>query len=146
MVIIIGLHFLVIGLGNYFLGGIFSRKKISRTQAKNYLTVYGFSSILPLLLLGVCAIFWMYFFEKLYFATDISPFIDFTIPTIIFFCIIVGFMTWKWIIETRINQAFFNTSLTRAIIPELAQVFLFLGFFLFINFLLNAFVSSIAWV
>lgn len=142
----VGVHFLAIGVGNYLIGALISRTKITKTAAKKYLTVYGFSAQLPILLLGVFAIFWMYFFEKLYFATDISPWIDFTPMMILFTCILMGFMSWKWIMETRINQAFFNTSLIKAAMPEIVQIFLFFGFFVLLDVLISLFVGSVTWV
>ncbi|MHA1267056.1 MAG: hypothetical protein ACTSRS_17590 [Candidatus Helarchaeota archaeon] len=143
---IICIHFLAIGIGNYLIGALVSKNKLSKAQMKKYLTIYGFSSHLPILLLGVVAIFWMYFFEKLYFATDISPWIDLTPPFLIFIGILLGFMSWKWIMEARINQAFFNTSFWRAAVPELMQVLLFFGFFLLLDFLISNFVGTMTWV
>ncbi|MHA1649639.1 MAG: hypothetical protein ACTSYB_05555 [Candidatus Helarchaeota archaeon] len=136
-------HFLLVGLCNYIVGCLFSEKKLSRADAKNYLAAYGYGSTLPLLLLGVFIIFWVYFFEKFYIATEIAPYIDFTFPVIVFFSIFFGFLIYKWIIETRINQAFFKVSIFRAVIPELIQVIGFIGFYMVLSYLIGTFAGSL---
>jgi hypothetical protein len=143
---IIGMHFFGIGTLNYFIGKLLGGRDTAKRGRKEYLTVYGFSSMLPILLLGIVAIFWIYFFEKFYFATDISPYIDFTGPVLIFLCVLFVFMSWKWIMEVRINQRFFNTSIVRAAIPEVVQVFLLFAYFMFFEFLLSIFTSVVSWV
>ncbi len=137
------MHFLGIGRLNYIIGKMLSKEKLSRK--KEYLKIYGVASVLPILLLGVVAIFWMYFFEKLYFATDVAPFIDFTTPTIIVFGLITAFMIWKWMIEVRINQVFFDISFKRAIIPEIIQIVLYYSWFHLFSFILTIFTTAITW-
>lgn len=135
-------HFLVTGLINYWIGRIFAGNS-TKTSLKQYYTVYGYSSTLPILLMGVFITFWIYFYEKLYLATEIPPFIDFTPPIIIFFSIFIGFLVWKWVIEMRMNQVFFNTSIIRAAIPELVQVLGFIGFIFLLGWIVRIFGATL---
>ena len=121
------IYFVAVGLGNYIIMTLFSKKKMSKKGCREYLGVHGFS-ISPLLFLGIFTILWIYFFEKLYISYTFPPFIDFTVPTIIFFVILFIFLAWQWLMELRINQSFFETSVIRAIIPELVQMVLLWGF------------------
>jgi len=143
--LIIGVQYLAIGLGNYLLGNFLSRYKQSKKGYKKYLIVHGYS-ILPLLLLGIFTIFWIYFFEKLYLATEIPPFLDFTPAVIIFFVIFFLFLGWQWFVEMRINQAFFEISIIRAIIPELIQIAMFFGFIMLLQYLIGTFAAGTSWV
>ncbi|NVM28860.1 MAG: hypothetical protein HWN65_08450 [Candidatus Helarchaeota archaeon] len=128
--LIVILHFLTIGTFNYIIGGVLSKKRrvFKGKDYRNYLSIYGISSTLPLLLLGVFTIFWVYFFEKLNFTTESPPFFDWTLLNTIFFSVLFGFLAWKWICGIRINQAFFDISLIRATIPILGQLATFYGF------------------
>jgi hypothetical protein len=140
--LLIGMNFLGVGLLNYLICGILTKQKISAKKCKQYLSIYGYN-ILPLLIYGVFLIFWIYFFEKLYLATEISPFIDFTLPNIIIFSILFISLTWKWIIESRINQAFFQTSIFRAVVPELLHIGFLVLFFFLVETILTTFTGAL---
>jgi hypothetical protein len=140
--LLIGMNFLGFGLLNYLICGVLTKQKISSHKCKQYLSIYGYN-ILPLLIYGVFLIFWIYFFEKLYLATEISPFIDFTLPNIALFSILFVFIIWKWIVESRINQAFFQTSILRAIVPEFLHFGFLIGFFLIVEMLLTTFAGAL---
>ncbi|MHA1426263.1 MAG: hypothetical protein ACTSQI_09735, partial [Candidatus Helarchaeota archaeon] len=144
-ILVMGIYFVIVGTGNYIIEALLSKRKITKSGYKDYLTLHGYS-ILPLLLLGVFTIFWIYFFEKLYFTQTIAPFIDFTRPMILFFTIFFIFLGWQWFIELRINQAFFNISIIRAIIPELVQVAMFWGFYILLQVVINMFTGNMQWV
>jgi len=131
----------MVGFCNYLICCLFSTKKFSKSKFKDYLVVYGYTSNLPLLLLGIFIIFWIYFFEKFYIATDITPYIDFTPYIIIFLVIFFSFISYKWILEIRINQAFFKINILKAIIPELIQIIEFIGFYILLN-LIRGYISS----
>jgi hypothetical protein len=136
--LIIGLNFLGLGLLNYLICVILIKQKISAKNCRKFLSVYGYN-ILPLLIYGVFIIFWMFFFEKLYIATEIPPFIDLTLPNIISFSILFIALAWKWIIEARVNQAFFQTSFFRAIVPEFLHLGFLISFFFIVELLLTTF-------
>ncbi|MHA1130571.1 MAG: hypothetical protein ACTSQQ_07140, partial [Candidatus Helarchaeota archaeon] len=144
-ILVMGIYFVIVGTGNYIIEALLSKRKITKSGYKDYLTLHGYS-ILPLLLLGVFTIFWIYFFEKLYFTQTIAPFIDFTRPMILFFTIFFIFLGWQWFVELRINQAFFNISIIRAIIPELVQVAMFWGFYVLLQVVINMFTGNMQWV
>lgn len=145
---LIGLiHFFGAGLLNYLIIRLLIWRKgpDKRYGYKNYLTVFGYSSQ-PLLLFSIVYIFWVYFFEKFYISTDIFPFFDFSILNIISFILLFLFVGWKWFIELRINQEFFEISWRKAIIPEIVQF----GFLIFnivlIELAISIIAQSFAWV
>ena len=80
------LNFIISGTTNYLISRGLSRGKNSLSY-KEYLSVYGYSSTLPLLLLGVFTIFWIYFVEKFFFTTELPPFFDWTLTNAIFFSV-----------------------------------------------------------
>ena len=136
------LNFMISGTSNYLISRTLSRGKV-KTSYKEYISVYGYSSTLPLLLLGVFTIFWVYFVEKFNFTTELPPFFDWTLINMVFFGIFFGFLAWKWISEIRINQAFFDISFIRATIPELVQIATFIGFLLLIGYVGSMFAGEL---
>ncbi len=136
------LNFMISGTVNYFISRRLSKIK-TPSSYKEYLSVYGYSSTLPLLLLGVFTIFWVYFVEKFNLTTEIPPFFDWTLSNMIFFSVFFGFLAWKWIAEIRVNQAFFDISVIRASIPELVQVATFIGFLVLIGYIGSIFAEEL---
>lgn len=136
------LNFAISGSANYLISRILSRRTPS-SGYKKYLSIYGYSSILPLLLFGTFTIFWVYFVEKFNFTTELAPFFDLTLLNIIFFTVFFGFLAWKWVAETRVNQAFFDISMMRAIIPELVQIAMFIGFLQIVGYIGSIFAGTL---
>ncbi|MBD3228801.1 MAG: hypothetical protein GF329_11500 [Candidatus Lokiarchaeota archaeon] len=142
MIMFFGIFFLLIGTMNFLISRTYIKFNLTFKRYKTYLTIFGYS-ILPLLLFGIITIFWIYFVEKLYIATEIPPLIDFTFNNIIYIILYFVFTIWKLIIETRINQEYFKISVYKAIIPEIIQLFLLFGFFFLINILGSALGASL---
>lgn len=141
--LVVILNFLLIGCSNYVVAGLLSKKKLSGKQMRDYLSIYGYTSTLPLLLLGTVTVFWVYFIEKFNLTTEIPPFFDWNLINTIFFIILFGFLAWKWISEFRINQAFFDISIWRAIVPELIQIGVFFGFLMLVGYIGSIFAGDI---
>lgn len=142
LIVFFGIFFLFIGTINYAITRTYVKFEFTFKNYKRYLSIFGYS-ILPTLLFGVFTIFWIYFVEKLYIATEISPLIDFTLNNIIYIIIYFVFIIWKLVIETRMNQEFFQISIYRAMIPEILQLFLVIGFFFLINLLATSIGASL---
>jgi hypothetical protein len=140
--ILISIFFLLIGTINYAITRTYVKFEFTFKNYKKYLSIFGYS-ILPTLLFGIFTIFWIYFVEKLYLATEISPLIDFTLNNIIYIIMYFVFIIWKLVIETRMNQEFFQISVYKAMIPEILQLFLIIGFFFLINLLATSIGASL---
>ena len=132
------IYFICFGSISYLIGGLISKNKYSFKEYKKYLTIIGYS-ICPSLIFGIITIFWMYFIEKLFIATEIFPYIDLTLNNIIFLILYFSCIIWKLIIEMRINQNFFKTSFIKSLIPEIVHFILFIG----VLYLVNLFIGSL---
>ncbi|MHA1270986.1 MAG: hypothetical protein ACTSPY_14430 [Candidatus Helarchaeota archaeon] len=145
LIIYLGILFFGTGTFNYLITILISNKKFSFKHLKDYFTIIGYS-ILPLLIFGIFIIFWTYFIEKLYLSMTISPFIDLTLNNIILIIVIFVILIWKLVIETRINQRFFNISIYKAVIPEIIQLIGMISIMFLLNYVINSFANSFVWV
>ncbi len=120
------INFLFFGLIHYGLGKLLARGSSSNSgNLKGFYDIYGLS-LVPLALFGVFNIFWIYFFEKINYASVNFPFVDFTLPVTIYFSVLMVMLLWRWVIQIRINQQYFNLSKKKSLVPILVHI-LFLG-------------------
>ncbi|MFX0098131.1 MAG: hypothetical protein ACFFCS_01020 [Candidatus Hodarchaeota archaeon] len=75
----------------------------------------------PLGLMGAFMTFWLYFFEKVNYAKIFFPFVDFTVPVIMFFAVIGFFLVWKWYIQSRIYRELYRSN-KRSIVPIAVEI------------------------
>ncbi len=96
-------NFVCIGSVNY--GTMRWLVKRSRGEAKmsyfNFMSAHGFAQA-PLGLFCVFNICWLYFFERVNYAKVFFPFVDFSLPVVVYFCVLGACLAWKWYIEGRI--------------------------------------------
>jgi len=88
-----------------------------------YLSCYA-NSLIPLLFWVPVMVCRTFFFERWIQLSPLYPFIDWTAPNMIHQVIIGGCLVWKFVIEVRLNQAFFGISTGKAILPVLGQALL----------------------
>jgi hypothetical protein len=103
--------------------GYFMLKKMSTPRQgalREYLSLYAFS-LTPILLVVPVMVFRIFFFERWIPLRPLYPFIDFTAPNMVHLIIVGGCWVWKFVIEVRLNQAFFSIGAGKAVIPALGQ-------------------------
>ena len=98
----------------------------SERKLKEYLLLFSFSFIPLLLIIPFCTT-WLYFFEKITFSKPIFPFFDLTLMNGIFLSFICIFLAWKYLIEYKINQSFFQISRGKALTSVVIQFIILLG-------------------
>lgn len=126
--LIFGINFLFFGVIHYGIGKIMTRgQQISHGGWKGFLNLYGFS-LAPMVLFGVFNVFWIFFFEKINYASINFPFVDFTMPVTIYFIVLITLFIWRWGIQVRISQQYFNISVKKSLVPILVHVLLIIAF------------------
>lgn len=113
------------GTIGYFVLGLFSDGR-QGTLGK-YLGLYAYS-LTPLLLWIPVMVIRTFFFERWVQMKPLYPFIDWTAPNTIHQIIIGGCVIWKFVIEVRVNQAFFGVGMWKAMLPAFGQAMLFTAF------------------
>jgi hypothetical protein len=106
--------------------GYFVLKRFSAARHDTlgrYLSYYA-NSLTPLLFLIPVMVLRLFFFERWIQLSPLYPFIDWTAPNMIHQIIVGGCLVWKFVIEVRLNQAFFGIGASKAMLPAVAQAFL----------------------
>ncbi|MFX0099458.1 MAG: hypothetical protein ACFFCS_07745 [Candidatus Hodarchaeota archaeon] len=126
---LIGLGLILIFLWSFLLNGNVNfalMKRLTKNRnplhsKKDYLSLYSYS-FTPFMLTIPIFFFRVFFFEKLLFFKPFFPLVDWTIPNIVFFCLIGVLFAWKFTIEFRINQKMFQVPGIKAMVTILYQV------------------------
>ncbi len=97
------INFVCIGSINYCAMRRMVKKSSSepRMPFHKFMSAHGFAQV-PLGVFCAFNVCWIYFFEKVNYAKVFFPFVDFSMPVIVYFCVLGACLVWKWYIEGRI--------------------------------------------
>lgn len=126
---LIGLDFIFIFLWAFLFNGNVNFSLLQRMAAKRgpppsknqYLSLYS-GTFIPFMFAIPLFFFRIFFFEKLLIVKPFFPLVDWTIPNIVFFALVGVLFAWKFIIEFRVNQKFFQVSGIKALVTIAYQV------------------------
>ena len=99
-----------------------------------------------MIIFGLITIFWSYFGEKLYIATEIFPYIDFTPLNIIYLTLYFISIIWRLIVEFIINQNYFQISFFKSLVPEIIEFSIVISLLVLISYLIGFIGGSNVWV
>jgi hypothetical protein len=110
----------------FLLGGLISfvimKKLGARAPAlSRFLALYAFS-LGPLLFWVPLMALRLFFFERWLNLRPLYPFFDWTDMNVLHLALAALFIAWKALIEVRLNQAAFQTSFGRALVPVLVEI------------------------